>query len=96
MTDPPTVVVLGGTGFFGRYLVEDLLARTAAHIVVASRRPEVVADPSRVKARVCDVSDASSTRKAIAGADIVVHCAGPFQELRNEIATLRQQFGTRG
>jgi len=35
------VVVVGGTGFYGRYLVSDLLQRTTADVVVVARREPI-------------------------------------------------------
>jgi short subunit dehydrogenase-like uncharacterized protein len=81
MTDSATVVLLGGTGFFGNYLVDDLLERTSARVVVASRHRRGGGQAPKVEHRACDVFDESSIRKAIGGADIVVHCAGPFEDL---------------
>jgi len=60
------IVVLGGSGFFGRYLAEDLLARTDADIVVASRH--ATRREGRVQRSVCDVFDRESLRRALEGA----------------------------
>lgn len=77
-----TVLVLGGSGFYGRYLVNDLLRHTTAEIVVASRAPSQ--DPSwrgRVQTAVCNLHDRRRLEELLADCDIVVHCAGPFQHL---------------
>ena len=77
-----TVLVLGGGGFYGRYLVADLLRHTSANIVVASRRPpEEHGWGSRVQTAVCEVGDRPRLEQLMAGCDVVVHCAGPFQYL---------------
>ena len=71
----PRVIVLGGSGFFGRYLVDDLMRTSTAEVVAVGRRP------ARVGHRFvqCDVEDETSLRAALRGASVVVHCAGPFQ-----------------
>jgi len=78
--EPPTVVVYGGDGFFGRLVVTDLLANTSARITVAGRRPP---NERRVSPRVtfvrADLNDFASVRATLVGASVVVHCAGPFQ-----------------
>lgn len=77
-----TVLVLGGSGFYGRYLVNDLLQHTTAEVIVASRTPSQ--DPSwqnRVQTATCDLRDQGRLEELLIGCDIVVHCAGPFQNL---------------
>jgi len=78
--EPPTVVVYGGDGFFGRLVVTDLLANTSARITVAGRRPpkERHVGP-RVTFVRADLNDFASVRATLVGASVVVHCAGPFQ-----------------
>ncbi len=91
------VLVLGGGGFYGRYLVDDLLQHTAARVVVASRNPprdhtwgnRQTAVPRTAyqtaagnpAVAVCDVRDRERLEALMANADVVVHCAGPFQTL---------------
>lgn len=76
------VLVLGGGGFYGRYLVNDLLRFTDAEIVVASRTPPTAwPQEPRVSLARCDVSDAAALDRVVAGVDVVVHCAGPFHTL---------------
>jgi len=75
-----TVVVYGGGGFFGRLVVDDLLAKTGACIVVAGRRsPKEQHVSPRVTFVRSDLNDLASARATLAGASVVVHCAGPFQ-----------------
>jgi len=82
MTGPPVVVVYGGHGFFGKLVVEYILAQTDAHIVIAGRTP-----PNRpglgvrVTSTVSDQTDLNSVCTTISNADVVVHCAGPYQSL---------------
>jgi hypothetical protein len=77
---PPTVVVYGGDGFFGRLVVDDLLANTGARIVVAGRHSPAERHVSpRVTFVRSDLNDLASARATLAGTSVVVHCAGPFQ-----------------
>jgi len=79
----PVVVVYGGTGFFGRLVVQDLLEHTEAEIRIASRRPAIIdfdtGDPTRIKYYVSDV-DQDDTARVIKGAQVVISCLGPFQD----------------
>lgn len=76
------VAVVGGSGFYGRYLVADLLRFTAAQMLVISRRaPQRLRQTDRVVPIACDLRDPRSLGEAIGGSTVVVHCAGPFQHL---------------
>jgi saccharopine dehydrogenase-like NADP-dependent oxidoreductase len=83
----PTVVVLGGAGYFGRLLVEDLLATTAAQLVVVGRNRARLArlaralDPAgtRLGVRALDVRDRGGLAALARPGDVVIDCAGPFQ-----------------
>lgn len=73
------VVVIGGSGFYGRYLVADLIRFTTAQILVASRHP--VNDwnlPERVQTAVCDIRDLAGLERLMENCAVVIHCAGPF------------------
>jgi hypothetical protein len=75
-----TVLVIGGGGFYGRYVVADLLRHTNAKIVVAGRRPPPLpSSDGRVVTAVCDLNDLAALQRVVAECDVVVHCAGPFQ-----------------
>lgn len=63
------IVVLGGTGYFGRLAV-DLLRAAGVDPVVASR--------SRAEVKV-DVEDGASIRRALRADDVALDVVGPFQ-----------------
>jgi Saccharopine dehydrogenase NADP binding domain len=74
------IAVVGGTGFYGQYLVHDLLAHTAASVVVINRRGHRL--PSwggRVAVRTADLFDRAALRAALRDVDAVAHVAGPFE-----------------
>jgi hypothetical protein len=80
----PRIVVYGGSGFFGRLVVEELLRHTAADIVVASRTVKYIAyrgQQARVKFAESDLADYGSVSSTIEGASIAMLCAGPFQRM---------------
>lgn len=78
---PGEVVVLGGTGFIGKRVIERLLERGVPTTCVVRRRhslPRVIADGARDgRLRLCDGSldDEDSLRAAVAGAAAVIHLA---------------------
>jgi GDP-L-fucose synthase len=68
-------LVLGGTGFVGTHFVQRLLEAGADVTVTRHKRPPVVTDP-RVKLVDADLTDRAQSRAAMAGQEIVFHCAG--------------------
>jgi NAD(P)-dependent dehydrogenase (short-subunit alcohol dehydrogenase family) len=77
----PRIVILGGYGTFGRLIVEGL-ARSAAQVVIAGRdaiKGQAVATSQQVEFVRCDVRKSASLRETVAGAQLVINAAGPFQ-----------------
>lgn len=77
------VTVIGGSGFFGKHLAQELLSR-GARLRVASRHPErafrtkALANLGQVQFLRCDVTRPASVAQAVAGADAVVNLVGAF------------------
>ena len=77
------VTVLGGSGFFGRHLAQELLAR-GARLRIVSRHPErsfalkPLANLGQVQFVRCDVTRAGSVAAVVAGSDAVVNLVGAF------------------
>ena len=77
------VTVLGGSGFLGRHLAQELLAR-GARLTIASRQPErafalkPLGNLGQVRFVHCDVTRAASVAAAVSGADAVVNLVGAF------------------
>src|SRR5689334_9086516 len=72
------VVVFGGTGYFGRLLIEDLLLYSDCDLTVASRRPTPSA---RFRTVVADLNDRKSLEQSLSGVEVAICAAGPYQRL---------------
>jgi hypothetical protein len=82
---PPVVMVLGGTGVFGRLIVADLLTHTTLSVAVASRhgvapRAWLPGSEGRVTSHRLDARHEYALRSAIerTQARVLVHAAGPY------------------
>jgi len=77
------VTVLGGSGFFGKHLAQELLAR-GARLRIAGRHPErafrvkPLGNLGQVQFVRCDVTRPGSLAAAMAGADAVINLVGSF------------------
>ena len=77
------VTVLGGSGFFGRHLAQELLAR-GARLRIASRNPQrayklkPLGNLGQVQLVRCDVTRPETLSAALAGSDAVVNLVGAF------------------
>lgn len=71
------IVILGGTGRIGRSVTQDILTHCQdIEITVTGRHPTTISP--RVKFLPLDLADRSGLRQAVASANLVIHCAGPF------------------
>jgi len=68
-----TVLITGGNGFIGRYVVEELIARGYQPVIFDTRWREPVDDAELVLG---DIRDATSVTEAVAHVDGVIHLAG--------------------
>lgn len=77
------VTVLGGSGFFGSHLAQELLAR-GARLRIASRHPErafrlkPLANLGQVQFARCDVTRGDTLARVLSGSDAVVNLVGAF------------------
>ncbi len=77
------VVLIGGSGFFGRHLAQELL-RHGARLRIASRHPEhayflkTLGNLGQVQFLRCDVTRTASLTGVLAGADAVINLVGAF------------------
>ncbi|MEM7305147.1 MAG: saccharopine dehydrogenase NADP-binding domain-containing protein [Planctomycetota bacterium] len=91
----PLVVVFGGSGFFGRRLVEDLLQHSTARVRVVGRSgpPEPGDGSQRVEALRGDQRDRGQVEHALQGAAVAVHAAGPYVGLEPHVAEAAIELG---
>ncbi|MGB3612511.1 MAG: saccharopine dehydrogenase NADP-binding domain-containing protein [Elainellaceae cyanobacterium] len=80
----PRVLILGGQGRIGSRVAQDIVYHTTAHVVVTQRRKIAATGNAaglptdRATAISLDLADRDALQQAIAQADLVIHCAGPF------------------
>lgn len=74
------VLILGGQGRIGSSVAADVLAHTNAQVTVTGRiqRPPYQDYPRPVEFLSLKLEDHAAVAQAIAQADLVIHCAGPF------------------
>src|SRR5215510_604831 len=77
------VLVIGGSGFFGSLLVDDLRRHVDCELIVASRRGSVEAD----------LRDIASLERVLDGVRIAICAAGPYQSLPSTLPELCLQRG---
>ena len=77
------IVLVGGSGFFGTHLVQELLSN-GARLRIASRNPErafklkPLAGLGQIQFARCDMTKPESLAHVVAGADAVVNLVGAF------------------
>ncbi|HEY9906389.1 MAG TPA: saccharopine dehydrogenase NADP-binding domain-containing protein [Thermosynechococcaceae cyanobacterium] len=77
MTD--RVLILGGRGRIGRQVAADLAQHTQADITITGRTQNTKKSTlDSVEFLVLDLNDQAGLEAAVARANLVVHCAGPF------------------
>src|SRR6185437_15383646 len=90
------ITIVGASGYFGRLLVQELLAGTDANLILAGRnRPTLEAvfdhysdspESNRLRIQITDLRDELCCQTAVEGADIVVCAAGPYQRMKTTLA----------
>ncbi len=75
---------MGGGGFLGSHIAQDLLAR-GARLRIVERRPDKafrlrpLGNVGRMQFQRCDVSNRASVERALESVDAVVNCVGSFE-----------------
>jgi len=77
------VVVLGGSGFFGQWIVRRLIAAKLQPIVASRTRGEL-----RI-----DANNPDDLRKNLKARDLVIDCAGPFQKRNSALIETARTMG---
>jgi len=84
--DGQLIIVLGGGGFLGRYVVQRLLAR-GARVRIAEREPrkalflKPLGGLGQTQFVAADVRDAASVARAVQGSDAVINLVGAFDDM---------------
>jgi len=84
------ILVIGGGGYFGQLLIEDLARNVHCEIVIGSRRQVRV---NRFETVVADLLNPASLKIALNGVNIAICTAGPFQRLPAHLLELCLQRG---
>ena len=79
------MLVVGGRGYFGQLLIDDLLRNANCELTVSSRNR---VPSSRYETVVADLWDPDSLERVVTGMDVVICTAGPFQMLPSTLAEL--------
>ena len=75
----PSVAVFGASGHTGRFVVTELLRRGFRPIPIGRDAARLAGFQARgINSRTANIDDPSSLDQALAGADAVINCAGPF------------------
>lgn len=92
MAESQRVLIVGGSGVFGRLLSHELLRTTSVDLILAGRglsaaiaASRELGAPDRTSAIALDLDDPESLTRAARGCVAVVCAAGPFQELSREL-----------
>jgi short subunit dehydrogenase-like uncharacterized protein len=89
------LLIYGSTGYTGRLIVAEALARGLRPVLAARNAPAVKmqAQSLGLEWRVARIDDAAALDAALAGASVVLHCAGPFTHTWREMsdACMRQR-----
>lgn len=80
-----TVAVTGATGFIGKYIIDNLLAR-GFHVRALTRTARAHVNDNLTWVR-GSLEDTHSLSELVAGASVVVHCAGQVRGHKEEIFT---------
>jgi NAD(P)-dependent dehydrogenase (short-subunit alcohol dehydrogenase family) len=79
------VIVIGGFGNFGARICRRLMQETGFEIIATSRRPNTALESVETAALDMDSPTFAAQLKAL-GPDLVIHCAGPFQNQDYRVA----------
>lgn len=86
-----TVTVVGAAGHTGRFVVAELLERGCTP--VRAVRTLDSRDAPGLDTRVADARDSAALDRALAGADAVINCAGPFAETAGPVVEAALRAG---
>jgi saccharopine dehydrogenase-like NADP-dependent oxidoreductase len=79
------VVIIGGFGNFGARICRRLVQETGFEIIATSRRPNAALESVKTAALDMDSPTFAAQLRSL-GPDLVIHCAGPFQNQDYRVA----------
>ena len=94
--NPHRVMVYGASGHTGRFVVDELLRRGLTPVLAgrsAERLAAVTPRHTVLEQRVAGVDDPDMLRRAVAGVDVVINCAGPFLDTALPLARAAVEAG---
>ncbi|MGJ3245627.1 MAG: saccharopine dehydrogenase family protein [Elainellaceae cyanobacterium] len=92
------VLILGGQGRIGSSVALDILTYTQAHVTITGRQPRSTAQRLKHPQKTpeflpLELADWEALKRAIADADLVIHCAGPFHRRDARVLQLCIELG---
>jgi saccharopine dehydrogenase-like NADP-dependent oxidoreductase len=95
----PLIAIYGATGHTGRLVAAELLSR-GRPVVLAGRNDQALRDlaeelgsPGLVQTHQAALDDRSSLRKLAENASVLIHCAGPFSQTGEPVASAAAAAG---
>src|SRR4051812_8846335 len=91
----PLIAIYGANGHTGRLVATELLSR-GQEIVLAGRNDaalRAMADELGCRAATVPLENRASLRELAEGADVLVHCAGPFSATGEPVASAAAEAG---
>ena len=79
----PTYLITGGTGFVGSHLADVAVGRGTVRALARPGSDTKHLEAIGAEIVPGDLTDADALRKAVAGADVVIHCAAVPEPTRN-------------
>jgi len=76
MKNDPYILVTGGTGFLGRYIINELIRQKHSNIHIIGSKETAPPLPSEVNYHYCNLLDQPELNSFVNVADIIIHAAG--------------------
>ena len=96
ITPHPAIVVYGAYGHTGRFIVAEMLRRGMRPILAGrdTEKLQALAAAERLAVRIAAMDDETALDRAFAGADAVIHAAGPFSTTAAPVIRSALRCGT--
>lgn len=85
------VAIVGGTGFIGSYIIDELLRENQQlSVLVRSGSERKLRRPQDCRAVIGDIADTDALDSLLDGCDAVIYCVGILRELQQKSITFEQ------